>query len=197
MLVRVATREDSNAIAALHAASWQATYRNILSDDYLDQQVLEDRSDLWAARFAKFDPHKHHVAIAVEADEASPDKESLSGFVCVLLDEEPEHGALLDNLHVAPDRHGRGAGRCLMRHAAQWVATKQPDWPMHLWVYEDNRKTVAFYRSIGGEEADRRLIVTPAGNRAVVMRFEWAHPGTLARLLTATLQPSDDRAIRP
>ena len=103
------------------------------------------------------------------------------GFVCVLLDEEPEYGALLDNLHVAPDRHRAGIGRRLMASAAHWVAALQPGWAMHLWVYEQNLKTVAFYRAAAGVDVEHRVIVTPAGNRAAVLRFEWRDPAALAR----------------
>ena len=189
MIVRAATRDDCDAIAALHVASWQSTYRRILSDDYLDRHVTEDRQDLWAARFAKFDQNKHHVAVAV--DDAQLDSASgpaISGFVCVLLDEEPELGALLDNLHVSPERHRQGIGRRLMARAAHWVAVMQPGWSMHLWVYEANAKTVAFYRATGGSEVDQRVIVTPAGNRAAVLRFEWRDPAMLAQRLDASFQ---------
>lgn len=187
MIVRTATRDDCDAIAALHAASWQSTYRSILSDDYLDRHVTEDRQDLWAARFVKFDESKHHVAVAVD-DPCDTSPTAIAGFVCVLLDEEPELGALLDNLHVSPQRHRQGIGRQLMARAAQWITVMQPDWPMHLWVYEANLKTVAFYRSTGGNQVDHRVIVTPAGNRAAVLRFEWPRPAALAQRLEASLQ---------
>ena len=187
MIVRAARPEDCDAIAALHANSWRTTYRHILAHDYLDHQVAEDRQDLWAARFAHYDRAHHYVAVATE-DAGTP----VTGFVCVLLDEEPEYGALLDNLHVAPDRHGQGIGRLLMADAAYWTASMRADWSMHLWVYELNAKTVLFYRAAGGVEVDRRTIVTPAGNRATVLRFEWRDPIGLARSLTASL--AADRA---
>jgi GNAT superfamily N-acetyltransferase len=184
MNVRPAIPSDCDAIAALHAASWRSTYRNILSDDYLDREVVDDRHDLWAARFTKFDGNQHHVAVAVD------DGGAVLGFICVLLDEEPEFGALIDNLHVAPDRHRAGVGRRLMACAAHWVATMQPDWPIHLWVYEQNLKTVAFYRRTGGVAIEQRVIVTPAGNRAAVLRFEWRDPALLAATLDASFERS-------
>jgi GNAT superfamily N-acetyltransferase len=184
MTVRPATSSDCHAIAALHAVSWRSTYRNILSDDYLDHHVVDDRRDLWEARFTKFDSRQHHVAVALGGESGS----EVVGFVCVLLDEEPEYGALLDNLHVSPTHHGGGIGRRLMASAAHWVQAMQPDWPMHLWVYEQNLKTVAFYRSAGGVSVDHRVIMTPAGNRAVVLRFEWRDTAALARLLDASFE---------
>ena len=190
MIVRCATHDDSDAIATLHAASWKATYRRILSDEYLDHQVTEDRKDLWAARFVKFDERKHHVAVAIDGMQHDTGSSALLGFVCVLLDEEPELGALLDNLHVSPERHRQGIGRMLMARAAHWVAVMQPGWSMHLWVYEANEKTVRFYRSLGGNEVDHRVIVTPAGNRAAVLRFEWPDPAGLGQRLDASFEPS-------
>ena len=186
MNVRQALPEDCEAIAALHAASWRGTYRHILAHDYLENDVDADRLDLWAARFVKFDAHRHHVAVA-SSDVHDPHA-AITGFVCVLLDEEPEYGALLDNLHVAPDRHGQGIGRRLMANAAHWVATKRPEWSMHLWVYEANAKTVVFYRDVGGQQVDHRVIVTPAGNRATVLRFEWTDPRGLGLMLDASLE---------
>ncbi len=150
MIVRAATRDDCDAIAALHAGSWRSTYRHILSAEYLDRHVVDDRKDLWDARFAKFDLHKHHVAVAIDdvpGGEYAAHRAhapAISGFVCVLLDEEPEYGALLDNLHVEHQRHGRGIGRSLMASAAHWVAAMLPQWAMHLCVYEHNARTVGF-----------------------------------------------------
>lgn len=186
MIVCASNEAYCDAIAALHAASWRGTYRHILTPGYLDHEVAEDRKDFWASRFAKFDPEKHHVAVAL-ADQGDPSS-SIVGFVCVLLDEEPEFGALLDNLHVAPDRHRQGIGRRLMAEAAHWIATREPEWSMHLWVYEANMKSAAFYRAVGGVEADQRVIVTPAGNRATVLRFEWADPRGLGLMLDASLE---------
>jgi len=182
MIVRPATSEDCGAIATLHADSWRTTYRHILANDYLDHHVAEDRQDLWAARFIKYDQRKHQIAVA-----ASRAQDAITGFVCVLLDEEPDYGALLDNLHVAPDRHRQGIGRRLMASAAHWIAEKQPTWAMHLWVYEANAKSVLFYRSFGGQQVDHRVIVTPAGNRAAVLRFEWRDPLALAHVLDASM----------
>ena len=98
MIVRSATRDDCAAIAALHAASWKATYGNILTDAYFDHHVVDDRLDLWAARLAKFDAAKHVACVA-------DDHGSMTGFVGVLLGAAPELGALLDHLHIASSHH--------------------------------------------------------------------------------------------
>ena len=45
MIVRPAVPSDCDAIAALHSLSWRSTYRDILSDDYLDREVLRRGKD--------------------------------------------------------------------------------------------------------------------------------------------------------
>ena len=50
--LREAVYEDCANIAALHAESWQRAYRGILSDDFLDHFVLEDRLAVWSERFS-------------------------------------------------------------------------------------------------------------------------------------------------
>jgi hypothetical protein len=43
--IRIAQQEDSVAIAAVHAASWRGSYRGILSDKYLNDE-LESESPI-------------------------------------------------------------------------------------------------------------------------------------------------------
>lgn len=50
MEIRVAEYKDYERIAQLHADSWKIYYRGILADQYLDQDVLEDRSVIWQTR---------------------------------------------------------------------------------------------------------------------------------------------------
>gem|GEM_PF-1761728 len=52
MQFRAAEYGDYPAIACLHAKSWQGHYQGILSDDYLDHCVLEDKQvaeGIWQA----------------------------------------------------------------------------------------------------------------------------------------------------
>ena len=66
--------------------------------------------------------------------------------------EKPSLTALLDNLHVIPEKHGRGIGRQLMAAVAQWVAERAPDATLYLWVFEKNVAAREFYRKLGAIE---------------------------------------------
>jgi GNAT superfamily N-acetyltransferase len=164
--IRSAALADSQSIASLHMASWRDTYRGILPDTYLDEPIAEERANLWQARLASPGADRRHVLL-VEGEGG------LVGFACVLLDQEPLWGACLDNLHVLPRLKGRGLGRLLFSSAAQWVVSKEPGWPMHLWVFESNYGARGFYEALGGEVVEHSFKETPAGTEIASLRYVW------------------------
>lgn len=170
LALRPADAEDAPAIAALHAASWRASYRGILPDDYLDQRAADERLALWRGRFEAASPP--WVRLACWDGE-------LVGFVCLLPEEAPELGVYLDNLHVLPGQQGRGIGRALMAAAAAEASRIAPGRPLYLWVYERNADACAAYGKLGGEVMERREVDTPAGTRAAALRYSWADPARL------------------
>jgi len=167
---------DSVRIAALHTASWRSAYRGILSDTYLDGEIVQERLGLWKKRLSSSDTDRRLVLLAEDPLE-------LAGFVYVLLDEEPEWGAYLDNLHVRSDIQGRGLGRRLFAEAARWVAGMEPGWPIHLWVFEANRKAGGFYERFKGEVVAREIKRMPGGAEVWSLRYVWRDVGMLLNYL--------------
>jgi hypothetical protein len=64
MLLRPAEPEDAIAVARVHVRSWQAAYRTLFPDDYLDQLRPEDRAQKYD--FASLDPLKPWTIVAAE-----------------------------------------------------------------------------------------------------------------------------------
>ena len=176
IVFRPADALDCAAIAALHAASWRHAYRGILPDSYLDGAIDAERMDLWEKRLSPSGGHRGLVLLA----EGS---RGLVGFVCLLLDEEPEWGACLDNLHVRPDIHRQGLGRRLFAEAGRWLMSMEPGWPLHLWVFETNQTARRFYDRFGGEVATRRIKRMPGGADVASLRYLWRDVETLLNLL--------------
>ncbi len=75
MIFRQAKPTEARAIAQLHAQSWQVAYRGILTDAFLDNNVLDNRLKVWEERFMS---PKDNEYICVAAD-----NDALKGFVCV------------------------------------------------------------------------------------------------------------------
>ena len=157
---------DADAIANLHIESWRSAYRGLLPDSFLDGPVVEDRVTLWRDRLNTNAPDRQLVLTAVSDD-------TLTGFVCVLLDAEPVFGPLLDNLHVKPALKGTGIGSLLFRAAREWVDQRAPAQPMHLWVLEGNLPARRFYDRHGGKVAEHRIRQVVPGLLAPELRYEW------------------------
>ena len=144
MSLTAASPQDVESIARLHAQSWRNAYRGMLSDEYLDKHVEADRLQFWSERFASV-PADRRLVLKASADG------KLLGFVCVLLDTEPQWGARLDNLHVSPELKGTGIGYTLFQAAREWIASVSPGTPMHLWCVERNHVARRFYDRQGGK----------------------------------------------
>ena len=80
---RAATSEDAPLISALHVESWRSAYRDILSAQYLAGPVESERHAVWRSRLASPHPERKLMLLA-------EDHGAAVGFVCVLLDEEPQ-----------------------------------------------------------------------------------------------------------
>lgn len=181
---RWAVPTDWEAIAALHAASWQTAYRGILSDEYLDHQAIAERRAKWEARLLQAVPPRTAIVLA----EASG---HLLGFCSVILDEHEQYGALIDNLHVHPTEKGRGLGRQLLSHAATWAEARRPGTGLYLFVFAANTSARAFYRHLGGVETEFITRTSASGFEGEQWLVIWPCATSL------TLKPAVDRPNRP
>jgi GNAT superfamily N-acetyltransferase len=165
LVLRQAVNSDAASIANLHAESWRSAYRGILSNDYLDDDIFTERQAYWQKCLDAPHPERRHVLLAEQ------DKNVIA-FVSVFLDKEPEHGALLHNLHVLPNLKGQGLGRLLMREAAQWTLLQNVN-QMHLWTFEANHEARKFYDALGGEVVGKRLESVAGNVEREILRYSW------------------------
>ena len=138
MLLRPAEPDDAIAVARVHVRSWQAAYRTLLPDDYLDQLRAEDRAAKYD--FASFDPLKPRTMVAAE-------KNLIVGFATTSPARDPDlsdHGELCA-LHVDPGYWGRSIGMALVS-AARANLVKIGFRCAMLWVLEGNVRAERFYR---------------------------------------------------
>lgn len=165
VLLADATLDDAAAIAALHAASWRATYRGSFPDAFLDGPLEENRRQHWEAKLKSADP-----AMFVLQGMAGG---RLIGFACVHLDADARWGALLDNLHVAPGATGHGVGARLFGEVRARVRQLRPAQGLHLWVLEANAGAQRFYQRHGGLAIERRPRDVLPGIRVPEVRYAW------------------------
>jgi ribosomal protein S18 acetylase RimI-like enzyme len=165
MKIRPATDRDRAAIAAVHAASWQDAYRGILSDDYLESRVTDDRSRHW-----------REIAICPDDVVIVADDGRVIGFIAISCRPEP----YIDNLHVLPGLRSRGVGRQLMVAAAEALLCRGKS-TAYLWVFEQNRRAVRFYERLGGVVVARMMQPT-VGHDLPDLKVVWSDLSVIVRL---------------
>lgn len=176
---RPAGASDATAVAALHSDSWRRHYRGAYSDSFLDGDVDADRLEVWSARLAHPDPSRWTILAQEDGD--------LVGFAHVAFDEDPDWGALLDNLHVRHDHKRRGIGSRLLGLAAGAVLDRARPTRLYLWVLEQNLDAQTFYRACGASSAGRRPVSPPGGIASRLnglrlpeaRRYVWTDPSVL------------------
>jgi GNAT superfamily N-acetyltransferase len=138
MLLRPAEPDDAMAVARVHVRSWQAAYRTLIPDDYLDQLRPEDRAQKYT--FGSLDPLQPWTIVAAEAS-------VIHGFATTAPTREPDlpgYGELWA-LYVDPEQWGRGIGFALMS-AARARLFDLGYRNANLWVLAGNARAERFYR---------------------------------------------------
>ena len=136
MRVRRAADADRPEIARLHTASWQDTYRGMLPDSLLDEELPAIMAERWAGQ--EIGPRD--AVLVAEEDGA------LLGFAASW-DAEPVY---IDNLHVAAASRSRGLGRQLLGETARhFLALGRESALLH--VVAANHRARAFYLALGSQ----------------------------------------------
>jgi GNAT superfamily N-acetyltransferase len=157
IIVRPATSNDCEAIAAIHVRSWQAGYAHIFDQDFLGSldATIEERVAFWqnyfaanrpgqtmvvamidgvVVGFAYFGParlHRYHDDDGTE-QVPNPDEGRGEGYA----------------MYVEPIHWGRGVGSALMPHVLDGLASSGFTEAV-LWVLEDNSRARRLYETWG------------------------------------------------
>lgn len=169
---RKASSKDALAIAELHADSWQKHYANVYPSDYLENEVLNDRTQVWKERFDKTDENRN-VILAEQNGE-------LLGFACTFINHESGFGALLDNLHVSKASQGKGIGLKLLQKSFNWAKAKEPNQVLFLYVLKDNIPAKEFYYRFGGKYEETSETPLPNDELVEIERISWKERPELA-----------------
>jgi ribosomal protein S18 acetylase RimI-like enzyme len=166
---RFVISDDAETIARLHWQSWQASYRGILPDDYLDNEVIVERRNYWRQALATSDYWL--VLVAIENDRPV-------GFIALKKNVDEGYDATIEHLHVDPQMKGRGLGRQLIGQAVS-ALVKAGMASVCLWVFDSNTPAIGFYEKLGGR-TDKFGVDKFAGSNAPDRRIGWHDPEKLA-----------------
>jgi GNAT superfamily N-acetyltransferase len=164
--IRAATADDVSAIADINTRGWQAAFRGVFPDDFLDGLDPRRRDANFTVAVTS---EGHYTAVAVD--------DEVVGFVG-LRPPEPEDGDSdrvheIWGLYVEPDRIGTGLGRALMGHAREYLGTGQWEHAI-LWTLRDVDRTCRFYETAGWyRDGAEKVWDLPEGNPVTLVRFRF------------------------
>lgn len=141
VVLRRAEPDDNEAVATVHVRSWQAAYRGLLPDGYLDALEPADRADRYT--FGDVSPGGPVTTVAV-------DEHVICGFATAGACGDsgtPDAGELLA-IYVDPGWWNRGVGRILIRDARDRLVADGFAEAV-LWVLVGNDRAEHFYRIDG------------------------------------------------
>lgn len=153
MRIREAQVADARAIAEIHVAVWQTTYRGIVPGDYLAALSVDDRERRWAAILD--DTSGRYCAFVAEDDgnggrivgfaDGGPRREG-----------DPAYAGELYAIYILDDHQGQGIGRRLASAVAERLhMLGMPS--MLIWALAAN-PACRFYEALGGLLVERKPI---------------------------------------
>lgn len=145
MRVRKGTMDDIPAAATVRVKTWQAAYRGIVPDEFLDNLSIERNIARWQANFSI--PDRFSLFYVGENDAGEVVGFALGGAE---RDGDPEYHGEIGALYIFPDDQGKGLGRMLVQ-AFSAALVDEGFTDMLIWVLADNHASRAFYAAMGGQ----------------------------------------------
>lgn len=141
LIIRDAVVDDANAMGHLHVRAWQAAYRGVMPDQYLDGLRADDRVELWRGQISRAD--RPPLLVAVLAD-------VVVGFAALGAEQPPTSPSCgeLYAMNLDPDYWGQGIGRALLHDVTQALIALGYDEAV-LWVVPENERARSLYESDG------------------------------------------------
>lgn len=170
--LRPATVKDAPEMGRVHVQVWRETYPGIVPQKILDKMSVEQRTERWRDVLTNQSTEQFFwVAL---------DGQDLVGFCGGGPAREPELGLPVEiyMINIVKAAQAKGAGRALMRHAAQSLLDRGHA-SAGLWVFVENHNARAFYRHLGGVETDIRQDVDFDGDKRPEMAMHWRDLKTL------------------
>jgi len=176
MIVRPAGPGDAPGIATVHVRSWQAAYRGLLPQDFLDGMVVSaERADRWR-QIVGADAAAGRVTFVATSD--AGDADTVLGFAHMAPARDGDADATTGELiaiYALPDAFGTGVGRALMRAGLDWL-TAAGYTQASLWVLEGNARAIRFYEAAGWRDDGTGKTDELAGVTVIERRYRRALP---------------------
>jgi GNAT superfamily N-acetyltransferase len=144
-IVREAAAGDAASIAALHVRSWQAAYRGVVPDAFLDDLAADAWLERWTGQLAAARREGVHQLVSTDDREGPPRGVAVCGPAMA---PTAELTGQLYVLYADPSSWGRGHGSALLRRVHDLLAADGHPAAL-LWVAAGNDRSIGFYEHHG------------------------------------------------
>ena len=151
-LVRPATARDAAGIAEIHVATWQAAYKHLIPEDYLNKMTLQKRQAYWREAIEYSEPQ---LLVATQGDQ-------LVGFVGYDRSRDAKTRSTVGEIwaiYVAPSHWGKGVGLALWDGARDGLK-EEGCTQVTLWVLLGNERALEFCEHAAGFKRDMTSLKT-------------------------------------
>ncbi len=152
--VRPATARDAKAIAEIHVATWQAAYRDVMPEDYLNKMTLEKRQAYWSEAIEYSEPQ---LLVATDGDQ-------IVGFVGYDRSRDAKTRSTVGEIwaiYVAPPHWGKGVGLALWDGARDGLK-EEGCTQVTIWVLLRNERALQFCEHAAGFKREMASLKTVA-----------------------------------
>jgi len=163
-LIRPARVDDAEAIARLHVRSWQAAYRGIVSDEFLDSMSVDQMASRWRQRLEE-------AATPTLVTERGGEVVGFAHVGPSRDDPDSGRGGELYAIYLEPSAWGLGLGRDLLAASRQKLAELGFQAAM-LWVLRDNERARRFYFADGWRLDGAEKPISIGGSELVEVRYQ-------------------------
>jgi ribosomal protein S18 acetylase RimI-like enzyme len=159
-MARLAIPGDARTIAEVHVRSWQAAYRGVVTDEFLDSLDVDRRAEMIEGAIRD----ESKGLLVAEQDG------HVAGFSMLAASYDEGWGEVLA-IYASPDHWGVGVGYELMAASVEWLQEQGYQRAM-LMVLENNPRARTFYERQGWSLGKRIRIENIGGRDLTEVRYE-------------------------
>ncbi len=167
VLVRLATEQDAGAVAVVQVRTWQAAYRGLIPQEYLDGRDPQERRPAWV-QWLRGNPAPAALLVLEH------DTDGVVGFIAVAPgrdpDIDPRRVGEVQACYLLPEHWGQGGGRLMMAAALDRLREAGFHEAV-LWVLDTNAGARRFYEAGGWRPDGRTKTDASRGFPATEVRY--------------------------